>query len=373
MRGVRPAILAIILVLMIAPAYAYVYNVPLKIQQGSEPIDLVKGVEQTVGEYTLFYNETSGIYIPLHIKKGDSEWETFPVGDGGIGLQLVPEWTENVVLHVGLIGAPTVEYENYVTDDSTLRLWLNENDRFIASCGDYIDDPLNVGLRAENFYQPARAHHWLLESYQTSDHAFSYSFDINPDPQRAAPFDPENPPISVTRPETEHYLLNIYADDNFETPARQIEFEQCGDTRFTYEGREYLVQPFFYKENGNWYVAVREVTRECGHDANATYRFILGLYDDERQPLEGVFIKNAERFAGNSMKMDVKIRNGAYNTYIFDGCEWASLTDDLALRLSGQYGRDAEFEVLDGTGSDYPPVTQYRPVWDRILAALGLH
>jgi len=345
----------IILSITLSQVFAYSLEIPMDVPVRSEKINLRINEEQQLGDIALKYTEVSGGLIKFFVKKEDSEWIQFSYA-GGVAMQSWPEWASEVVIHIEKIGAEGTEDLNYVTDDSEMVVWVEYNDALIKSCGLYIPEPKDLGLNGGNFYSSYEksVRHWMLKSYETNERDFSYSFNINP--------------------HQDVYQVEIYDEDFFE-PVEIINFAQCGDTEFTFKDKKYIIRPFFYMENGNWYVSLNEVSLYCGSSGSMgpqTYNIRIGLYGGLREPIPDLFIDFPQRVGDSAIKMDIQIGSPSrMPTYLFDDCSWKTLSDNVAIRASGFYGRDAEFEVVIDNGELLPPIRKYNPFWDKILEILG--
>lgn len=351
-------ILLIMFVLMMSLVSAFSFDVPEEIKSRAEEITLQRYEEQQVGDLTLKYELIQSSHVQFFVKRADTEWQAFDAVYGGVANQFVPAWTNEIVLHIEKIGAEGTEDLNYVSDPSEITLWVEDNQNFIHSCGDFIEDPKNIGLQTGNFYSSEKdtIRHWFLKSFTSTETYFSYSFDINPSEGI--------------------FRLNIYDREDFNNPVDSIIFAPCGDTTFFYRGKEFLIQPFYYMENGNWDVAIREITRLCPREelTEETTIISIGLYDDLRQPIDNFWIQNAERLGGSSAKIDIKEGEGSWNTFVFDDCEWKTIGDDFSIKLAGMYGREAEFYVFtDDPEHSFQAPDTYSPFWDRILAILRFY
>lgn len=339
-------------------AFAYSYDVPDDVKERSEQITLIRYEEQTLGDLTLKYELVEAVYVQFWVKKGDSEWIAFNSDSGGIANQFVPDWANEIVIHIEKIGPEGTEDLNYVTDNSEITIWVEDNSNILYACGSYIDDPKNIGLHTGNFYESDLENglrHWFLYDYtRPSDETFYYVFEVNPN--------------------MDTYNLHSFDRDNLNNVVMTIPFEHCGDTTFSFMEREFLIQPLYYMENGNWHVSLREVTRVCpSEELNENMTVIrVGLYDDVRELVTGLELKDAERLGDSSAKIDFREVGGPWRTFVFSDCEWRNLEGNFNVKLAGMYGREAEFYVRGTNLENLQEARRYR-FWDRILEVLGFY
>ena len=366
MRGIdRLFIIFLLFILVISSVSAYTFDVPQEVKDKSELVTLRMREEVEVGNLTLKYEKAEAVYTSILVKENDQQ-QYFSSDGSGIATQFIPLWTNDIVIHIEKIGAEGTEDLNYVTDDSEITVWVEDNARFILSCGEFIEEPKNIGLNTGNFYSNGEEfvrHKFTKSYYYPPEIHFSYAFDIVYDSGIIA-------------------NLRIYEGENYETPVETIPFSGCGDTTFTYNDVEFLIQPYYYMENGNWDVSIREINRICPKNIPnppltairpSSIKIIsLGLYDDIRKPLSNLSAKNVEKFGSSSVKVDFKGTEGDWETYIFDDCGWKTVGDDSTIRLAGLYGKEAEFYVVTSP-ENYPPANRYNPFWDRILEILGFY
>ena len=365
----------LLLLLSVSLVSAYLFDVPQDIKDKSQMLTLRIGEEATVGDLTLKYESSSAVYTSILVgKNGESQY--FSSDNNGVATQFIPLWTTGVVIHVEKIGANGTEDLNYVTDNSEITVWVEDNPDIIMSCGEYIEEPKNIGVNTGNFYSGDKEsirHHFARSYYYPPEILFTYAFDIL---HEADDLD------GVLTPGEIISSLRIYEGENFETPAEVIPFSGCGDTTFTYKGTDFLIQPFYFMENGNWDIALREVNRICPKNIpNPPLTAIrprdikiisLGMYDDERKPLSNLSARYVERLGDSSLKIDFKASDDDWGTYVFDDCEWRSIQNGPSIRLAGLYGKEAEFYVVTSE-ENYPPAERYNPLWDRILEILGFY
>jgi hypothetical protein len=351
-------ILFSVLILLAMPVSAFKFNVSQDVKDRANMLTLPRGAAVEYHNMTIAYYDAQAIYTSIFVDNNGEE--IYYSGDGGgVANQFVPDWTNNLVFHIEKMGAEGSPDLNYVSDYSEITVWVEDNAEFIASCGDYIEDPKNIGTNTGNWYsnEDEYMRRGFLGSYQSGGEEFFYSFELNP--------------------AEDVYRIKIYEiseGDGFRDPVDTVDFAQCGDTTFNYEGKEYLIQPYFYMENGNYDIAVREITRICPADQPGGRIISVGLYDDLREPIPDLFIKDAERFGSGSVKLDIqRTAFSTWSSYIFSDCEWKSIDDDLSIKLAGLYGREAEFYVYSETEELFPPAERFRPFWDRVLGILGVY
>jgi len=369
-------VLTLLLISTINLVSAYRFDVPQDVKDRAERITLDKGEEVEVGNLTILYNGSEAVYTKFLVEK-DGEWVYFSSDStGGIVYQLMPLWTNNIVIHVEKIGPEGSEDLNYVDDDSEITVWVDNAPDFIISCGEYIEEPKNIGVNTGNFYSGDKEilrHKFSRSYYYPPEILFTYAFDIVHEP---------NNPYGILTPGEFLLNLRIYEEENFETPTEIIPFSACGDATFTYNNTNFLIQPFYFMENGNWDIALREVNRICpknipNPDLSAIrpsdIKIInLGMYDDVRKPLSNLWARYVERLGDSSLKIDFKASDDEWGTYVFDDCGWRSIDNGPHIRLAGLYGKEAEFYVVTSS-ENYPSAKKYNPFWDKILEVLGFY
>lgn len=360
---------ALVLFLSVTFVSAYGFDVSPEVRNRAERVTIGLGEEEQVGDYTIRYDSSEAVYTLFSVKLNDGDWVQLASDGSGVATGFLPPWTHNVVIHIEKIGR--TDDLNYVDDPSQVTIWVDDNSSFIYTCGDFIDDPKNIGINTGNFYsnENQNVRHQFTDSYNyPPEILFTYAFD----------FDKLGLMLIST--------LNIYEGQDFSTPVQSIPFSICGQQTFTYNGDNFVVEPFFFMENGNWDVTLREVDRVCpeilprgdGVSLESVNRpsdvkiINLGLYDDERKPLTRLSARNVEKFGDESVKVDFKTDDESdWNTYLFDDCQWKTVNDGPPIRLAGLYGKEAEFYVDASSGRVGSPVNRYNPFWDRILEILG--
>ena len=384
----------------IEDAVAWEYDVPEDVKERSQEITVGLNQESQFGDYRLrldqigFPNRPYAAMIGFSIMI-DGEWHSTTGGQGGhfrnyvdpkvgiletdymLGRSVYAEGGSEVVVHIAEVDKQRGTVKFYVdADNSVLRSCVKEQTP--KKINVHYENAYNyekLGMSAhrmerhdgEVYYVSKMPNHFPGRKNQVAGFANTYHADVPRDQNTDFTY------LFRVNSHADQYELHLLDLGNRglgrdRRIVETINFDQCGETRFNYGGKEFVIDPLYYKVNGDYAISLYEFNWECPVGEVGDAQVVsMGLYDDERVPVEGVHVKDLEK-RGNTVTMQIKQEGDfLWRGHVFDDCQWHEVRPGTRMKLAGLYGRESGF-YFDTNGQINPKLVRRQGRWQRFLA-----